>query len=342
MLSYASFNYPHRRFNPLKNEWLIVSPHRANRPWQGQCETPAQESIPPFDPTNPLCPTVKRSSGAVNPDYDRTFVFENDFPALLPHDRLQIGENNKAKISDSSPLFKTQSITGECRVMCFHKRSDLQLSTMSLDDVEAVIDCWQDQMRSLGSKYEWVQIFENKGAIMGCSNPHPHCQIWSGDYLPNEPLAKHENQLKYYISNKKPMLVDYLNQELERKERIVCENNHWLVVVPFWALEEKESLAKIMQQLLIKYDNMFKCSFPYSMAWQGAPTGRFLNENCDHWQLHAVYLPPLLRSASVKKFMAGFEMVCEPQRDITPEKAAAILRDLPNVHYKKTRTDNDD
>lgn len=343
---------PHRRFNPLKNEWLIVSPHRCNRPWSGQTEKTMDDVVPEFDPKNPLCPGVRRSSGKVNENYERTFVFENDFPALLPDSKWAPNDDG-----ETHPLFQSSSIEGECRVMCFHRRSDLQLATMDLSDVRAVIECWQDQMKDLGPKYDWVQIFENKGAVMGCSNPHPHCQIWAGNFLPNEPKTKDVSQKIYYDREKTPMLMEYVREELKRKERIVVENERWLAVVPFWAVwpyetmilpkrhllritdvddDEKQKLAEIMQKLLIKYDNLFKCTFPYSMAWHGAPTGKFLNENCDHWTLHAVYLPPLLRSSTVKKFMAGYEMVCEPQRDLTPEMAAETLRNLPSIHYKRS------
>lgn len=355
MIGANKTDQPHRRFNPLKNEWLIVSPQRCKRPWQGQTEKAADEVVPEFDPKNPLCPGVQRSSGKVTPNYERTFVFENDFPALLP----DCAENPVAGRNNDHPLFKTASAGGECRVMCFHRRSDLQLATMELDDIKNVIGCWQDQMKELGAKYDWVQIFENKGAIMGCSNPHPHCQIWSCCFLPNEPRVKDETQRSYFDKQKTPMLIEYTKEEVKRKERIVVENDHWIVVVPFWAMwpyetmlmpkrhilritdvneTEKQSLAEIMKRLLIKYDNLFQCSFPYSMAWHGAPSGKYLGQNCDHWLLHAVYLPPLLRSATVKKFMAGFEMVCEPQRDITPEMAAETLRNLPEVHYKQSDT----
>lgn len=348
-------NYPHRRYNPLKDEWIIVSPQRCNRPWSGQTEKGPDDtsSIPAIDKSNPLSPGGTRGPGKVNPDYERTYAFDNDFPALLP----DAPDPRSEKTGKDHPLFQSAPARGQCRVMCFHRRSDLQLATMTSEDIIAVIEAWIQEYRNLAEKYTWVQVFENKGAIMGCSNPHPHCQIWASEFLPNEPATKDRTQREYYQKYKVPLLVEYCREELERKERVVCENDCFVALVPYWAVwpfetmllpkrhvlrlsdlteDEKRKLAEIMKRLLVKYDNVFQCSFPYSMGWHGAPTGEFLRDSTkyEHWQLHAVYLPPLLRSATVKKFMAGYEMVCEPQRDITAEMAAERLRQSPDVHYK--------
>lgn len=341
-------DFPHRRYNPLMDCWVIVSPQRLKRPWQGSVEKVAEKKIESYDPNNPLCPNSLRPSGEKNPNYESTYVFTNDFPALVPNCPPPPTE-------DQHVLFRSEPASGTCKVMCFDPRSDLQLATMSKASVRTVIDAWAEETNELGKQYDWVQVFENKGAIMGCSNPHPHCQIWCCNFLPNEAATKERTQKEYYNKYGVPLLVDYVKQELERKERIVVENPHWVVIVPYWAVwpfetillpkshvkrfyeltnEQRDSLADITKQLLVKYDNLFATSFPYSMGWQGAPTGKYLGTNCDHWQLHAVYLPPLLRSATVKKFMAGFELVCEPQRDLLPEKAAEMLRNLSgDIHY---------
>lgn len=239
--------------------------------------------------------------------------------------------------------------------MCFHPYSDLTLSTMEVKDIVKVITKWQEILAENMSKYNWVQIFENKGAIMGCSNPHPHCQVWSSNYLPNEISTKHRTQLAFYQEHKKVMLIEYLKRELEAQVRVVVENKDWAVLVPFWAVwpyemmllpkrhivrmsditeEETKTMAEIMKMLLIKYDNLFECNFPYSMGFHFAPTGTYLKEDCSHWQFHAIYLPPLLRNAQVKKHMVGYELLAQVQRDLTPEKAAQQLRELSGgVHY---------
>ncbi|XP_048457866.1 galactose-1-phosphate uridylyltransferase isoform X3 [Rhincodon typus] len=239
--------------------------------------------------------------------------------------------------------------------MCFHPHSDITLPLMSIPEIRAVIDKWVELMVELGSTYQWVQIFENKGATMGCSNPHPHCQVWASSFLPNEPRIADQTQRDHYNSHKKPMLVEYAKLESQQQERIVVENEDWLVVVPYWAMwpfqtlliprrhvlrlqdlsdKERGSLASIMKRLLTKYDNLFEVSFPYSMGWHGAPTGQSLLDDNRHWQLHAHYYPPLLRSATIRKFMVGYELLAQAQRDLTPEQAAERLRNLPEVHYK--------
>ncbi|KAL5481953.1 hypothetical protein EMCRGX_G022229 [Ephydatia muelleri] len=341
--------HQHTRYNPLKGEWVLVSPHRIKRPWKGQVEKVQEEVIPERDPSNPLCPGSKRSNGQVNPEYTGTFVFDNDFPALL--------EEGPEPAKTDHPLLQIEPAHGTCRVMCFHPRSDLVLPLMSGEEVRKIIDEWANQVTELGKRYLWVQVFENKGNVMGCSNPHPHCQVWASSFLPNEPKKSNEGQLEYFKKHGRPLLLDYLQLELDKKERLVEENEHWVVVVPFWALwpyetlllprrhvlrlpdltdKERDSLADIMKRLVTKYDNLFECSFPYSMGWHGAPTGGAYEEEGGHpwWQLHALYYPPLLRSASVKKFMVGYEMLAQGQRDTTPEQAAAKLRELSELHYK--------
>ncbi|XP_019898538.2 galactose-1-phosphate uridylyltransferase isoform X3 [Esox lucius] len=283
----------------------------------------------------------------VNPDYESTFVFENDFPALQP-DGPDPG-------SDQHPLFQSKAARGLCKVMCFHPWSDVTLSVMAIPDIIKVIDKWAELMVDLGSTYPWVQIFENKGAMMGCSNPHPHCQVWASSFLPNEASLSDRCQREYLKNHGEPLLLQYAKMEAESQERVVVQNSDWLAVVPYWATwpfqtlllprrhvlrltdltsQEKEGLASIMKQLLTKYDNLFHMSFPYSMGWHGAPTGPHLQEDQSHWQLHAHYYPPLLRSGTIRKFMVGYEMLAQEQRDLTPEQAAQRLRDLPEEHYK--------
>ncbi|XP_058850362.1 galactose-1-phosphate uridylyltransferase-like isoform X2 [Acipenser ruthenus] len=339
--------HQHIRYNPLRDMWVLVSAHRMKRPWKGQVEKPSEEYVPRHDPSNPLCPGATRANGMVNPEYDSTFLFDNDFPALQP-DAPEPG------VSDHS-LFQTKAAKGVCKVMCFHPWSDITLPLMQVSEIKNVIDKWAELLVDLGATYPWVQIFENKGAMMGCSNPHPHSQVWASNFLPNEPRLADRCQREYYRDKGVPMLLEYAKQEIQRKERVVVENEDWLVVVPYWATwpfqtlllprrhvlrlndlsnEERQSLASIMKRLLTKYDNLFEISFPYSMGWHGAPTGHQLAEDMSHWQLHAHYYPPLLRSSTIRKFMVGYEMLAQEQRDLTPEQAAERLRNLPEEHYK--------
>ena len=356
--------HPHRRYNPLTGEYVLVSPHRMKRPWQGQVEKAVPENRPAHDPKCYLCAGNERAGGKKNPEYDSTFVFTNDFRALLP-DVPKAGES-------TNPLLRTEDVRGTCRVICFSPRHDLTLPEMEVEDIRKVVDVWAEQTTELGETYRWVQVFENKGAVMGCSNPHPHGQIWTETTLPNEPRKEDDRQRAYFQEHGSQLLIDYVNLELEKEERIVVKNDHWVVVVPFWAVwpfetlllprrhvlrvpdltdDERNALADIMKQHLIRYDNLFETSFPYSMGWHGAPFDVQTFEvssdksqkynpskpqrSYDYWQLHAHFYPPLLRSATVKKFMVGFEMMAEAQRDLTAEQAAARLRDLPAVHYKQ-------
>jgi len=337
-------DHSHRRYNPLSGEWIIVAPHRTKRPWQGQVEKRAEERRPAYDPTCYLCPGNMRAEALQNPEYSHTFVFENDFPSLLP-------DTPQATVSPH-PLLRAESERGVCRVLCFSPRHDLTLPEMAVEDIRKVVDVWAEQVVDLGRRYRWVQLFENKGAIMGCSNPHPHGQVWGQMSLPNEPSKEERQQRAYFDTYASPLLVDYAHLEAAAGERLLVENDHWLVVVPYWAMwpfetlllprrhvlrlpelneAERDGLAEILKRLLTRYDNLFETSFPYSMGWHGAPTDGAVYP---HWQLHAHFYPPLLRSATVKKFMVGYEMLAEPQRDLTPEKAAERLRELSEIHYK--------
>jgi UDPglucose--hexose-1-phosphate uridylyltransferase len=336
-------DHPHRRYNPLTGEWLLVSPHRTKRPWKGQLEKPPLETRPQYDPTCYLCPGNERANGERNPNYESTYAFTNDFAALLP--------DTPASPVGAYPLLRAESERGTCRVICFSPRHDLTLPEMSVAEIRAVVDnMWADQTLELGQRYRWVQIFENK--IMGSSNPHPHGQIWAVSTLPNEPAKEERLQRTYFEEHGLPLLVDYANLEAAQRERVIVENEHWLAVVPYWAVwpfesllmprrhvfrlpdlgdEERDALAQILKRLLTKYDNLFEVPFPYSMGWHGAPTD---DGDYPHWQLHAHFYPPLLRSATVRKFMVGYEMLAEAQRDLTAEQAAERLQALPEVHYK--------
>jgi UDPglucose--hexose-1-phosphate uridylyltransferase len=337
--------HPHRRFNALTGQWVLVSPHRTKRPWLGQVEKLPPDNRPTHDPKCYLCPGNKRAGDLQNPVYTEPFVFTNDFSALLP--------DTPAGEPSTDPLFRTQPVQGLCKVICFSPRHDLTLAEMAPADIRKVVDVWAGQTTELGAKYRWVQLFENKGATMGCSNPHPHGQIWAGSALPNE-IAAEDQQLRLYSQKHGAnLLVQYAQKETEQRARIVVENEHWVAVVPYWAvwpyetllmprrhvlrlpdLQEKErnSLSEILKRLLTRYDNLFEVSFPYSMGWHGAP---FDAGDQSHWQLHAHFFPPLLRSATVKKFMVGYEMLAEAQRDLTAEQAAQKLRDMSEVHYRQ-------
>lgn len=330
--------HPHRRYNPLTGEWILVSPHRNLRPWQGQQEKPVTTGLPAYDPNCYLCPGNVRAGGHTNPKYRDTFVFTNDFAALLP-------DGPKSESADSE-LLQNQPVSGTCRVVCFSPRHDLTLPQMPVEKIQRVIDVWAEQTVELGARYRWVQVFENKGAMMGCSNPHPHGQIWAGDFLPRIPELEDSRQAEYFQRHRRRLLCDYADEELKQEIRIVEQNADWVMLVPYWATwpfelmllprrpvarlpeltaSERANLADILQKSLLRYDGLFETSFPYSMGWHGAPNG---DATLEHWQLHAHFYPPLLRSATIKKFMVGYEMLAETQRDLTPEQAAAILRKI--------------
>jgi UDPglucose--hexose-1-phosphate uridylyltransferase len=329
----------HRRLNPLTGEWVLVSPHRMKRPWQGKRESVPATGLPGHDPNCYLCAGNLRANGARNPDYAHTFMFDNDFAALAsdaPPDRLDEG------------LLVAEGESGVCRVLCFSPRHDLTLAMMEIADIERVVDAWVEETINLGRRPDIgaVQIFENRGEIMGCSNPHPHGQIWATRRLPNEMEKETHRQAQYLIDHGRPLLTDYLAQELRLGERIVSENVHFVTLAPFWAIwpfetmilprrriggfdelapEEKSALAAALSDLTRRYDRLFDVSFPYSMGFHQKPTDGAVHAE---WQMHAHFYPPLLRSATVKKFMVGFEMLGSPQRDLTPEAAAARLREL--------------
>ena len=328
---------PHRRRNPLSGRWVLVSPHRLARPWQGQADVPDEQG-PSYDPVCYLCPGNPRAGGKRNPDYPASFVFDNDFAAMLP-------DTPEARVDD--PLFAAEHARGVARVICYSPDHALTMPELSPAAVRGIVDCWCEQSAELGATYRSVQVFENKGAMMGCSNPHPHGQIWATAHLPDEPATEDATQRAYHGQHHAPMLLDLANREANG-EREVATNADWIVVVPYWASwpfetlllprftvqrmpdlapDQRDSLADILRRLTARYDNLFACRFPYSMGWHGAPFGETL---VAHWQLHAHFYPPLLRSASVRKFMVGYEMLAEPQRDLTPETAAAMLRAVPD------------
>jgi UDPglucose--hexose-1-phosphate uridylyltransferase len=333
---------PHRRHNPLTGGWVQVSPQRMGRPWQGEVSEP--DAPPPsYDPGCYLCPGNPRVGGEVNPAYAGVYVFENDFPALASD-----GEPG----GNDDPLFRAEASAGVCRVICFSPDHGKSLPLLSTEQIRAVIDCWADQTAELGARFANVQVFENKGAMMGCSNPHPHGQVWATAHVPQEIAAEDERQRAYLAQHGRALLADVAEREAAG-DRAVEINDDWLAVVPFWAAwpfetlllprfpvqqmpqlagAQRVSLATILKALTTRYDNLFQTSFPYSMGWHQAPFGAGA---ADHWQLHAHFYPPLLRSASVRKFMVGYEMLAEPQRDLTPERAATKLRDVSGlVHYR--------
>lgn len=337
---------PHRRFNPLTGAWILVSPHRARRPWQGQVEIPPQDQRPAYDPSCYLCPGNLRAGNERNPSYASTYVFTNDFSALLP-------ETPEAEQA-SSDLLVARMEKGICRVICFSPRHDLTLAEMGRDDIRKVVDVWTEEYARLGSLpfINHVQVFENKGQMMGCSNPHPHGQIWAQESVPEEPSKEGAHLEAYFRSKGKSLLSDYLEAELRTGERVVVQNDGFVALVPYWAvwpfetlvvsrrhvgslleLEERErvELADIVRAVTLRYDNLFNVSFPYSAGLHQSPT-----DNRPHpaWHFHMHFYPPLLRSATVRKFMVGYEMMAEPQRDVTPELSAERLRAVPEEHYK--------
>jgi UDPglucose--hexose-1-phosphate uridylyltransferase len=335
----ALFADPHRRYDPLRDEWVLVSPGRTNRPWQGGEERPQVERRPAYDPACYLCPGNTRANGETNPAYETTFVFTNDFAALRPDTSADTYEDG---------LFRAEGEQGTCRVICFSPRHDLTLADMAHDDVRRVVDLWAEQTADLGARYRWVQVFENRGEAMGASNPHPHGQVWAGTALPTTIAREDASQHGYHDRAGRPLLLDVAAQEADGP-RVVEANEHWLVVVPFWAVwpfevlvlarapvarmpdldaARRDALAAILGRTLRRYDALFGVPFPYSMGWHGAPFGPGADAHLDAWTLHGHAYPPLLRSATVRKFMVGYELLAEAQRDVTPEDAAARLRAL--------------
>lgn len=340
-------DHAHRRRNPMTGEWVLVSPHRGKRPWEGQKEHAGRQQVLfEYDESCYLCPGNKRVNGVNNPTYESTFVFQNDFAALEP---------DVPGFTSDDPLFCMKSERGVSRVICFSPNHSLSFAEMTQEQIIPVVKCWRDQSEELGKAYRWVQIFENKGAVMGCSNAHPHGQIWAQESLPSLAQKKCEHFSQYFEAHNNNMLEAYLERELNFGERIVLSNKDWVLLVPYWAAwpfetlllprfsiesmcqledEKQKSLADMMNKLAICYDNLFQAAFPYSMGWQGAP---YDGEAHPEWTLHAQFFPPLLRSATVKKFMVGYEMFAEPQRDLTPEQAAEKLKCLSKTHYKNDK-----
>jgi UDPglucose--hexose-1-phosphate uridylyltransferase len=338
--------HPHRRYNPLLDEWILVSPQRALRPWQGQTEEFNEEQRSNYDENCYLCPGNERSNGTQNESYTSTFVFENDFSALMkePVDQFDT----------ESSFFQSKAERGINKVVCFSPNHSLTLAEMSTKDLQSIIETWTNEFQSLGSLdyINHVQIFENKGSVMGCSNPHPHGQIWAQESIPTQVAKTQKQLLNHYQKNRSPLLLDYVQEELKKKERLVAENEHFVLLVPFWATWPFETmiiskfpcenltqmnpvqqlnLAEIIQCITVKYDNLFNCSFPYSAGIHQAPTDGVLHPE---WTMHMHFYPPLLRNASVKKFQVGYEMLGEAQRDITPEQSAERLRSSSTKHYK--------
>ena len=337
---------PHRRRNLLTGEWVLVSPHRTGRPWQGRVEAVADEGRPSHDPTCYLCPGNTRAGGESNPAYAGTYAFTNDFAALAP--------DTPDVTVDEGGLLQARSEPGTCRVLCFSPRHDLTLAELSLAAVRDIVDLWADEYRALGARPDigHVQIFENKGELMGCSNPHPHGQVWAQRSVPVQPALEGNAMLAHHQSHGRTLLADYLALELEREERIVCANDSFVALVPFWAFwpfetlivsrepresllalsgRERDDFADVIRQVTVRYDNLFETSFPYSAGIHQAPTD---GQPHPEWHLHMHFFPPLLRSATVKKFEAGYELFAEQSRDITPEASAERLRTLSDVHYR--------
>lgn len=348
-------NAPHRRYNPLADEWVLVSPQRLERPWQGQVEAEARETRLAYDAGCYLCPGNLRANGERNPPYASTFAFDNDFPAILPRGDTGSASAIPQSATATPGLIVSEPVSGRCRVLCFSPRHDLTLAEMGAREVRGVVDAWAAETEALGSHSDirYVQVFENKGAMMGCSNPHPHGQVWATSYVPMTPSRKLVTQRAWFERHGSDLVGDYLAEELRRGERVVCRNDTWVALVPYWAVwpfelmlapvrrvsdlpslvpDEKDGLADLLRRVGARCDSLFRTSFPYSLGFHGRPA-----DGGEHpwWRLHAVCYPPLLRSATVRKFLVGFELTAEPQRDLTPEEAAARLRAQPERHYRQ-------
>lgn len=326
---------------------MLCSPQRLQRPWQGHEEPAPSRPLAAYEPDCYLCPGNERANGHRNPDYSGTFAFDNDYPALL-------GAPPPVAPASGAPSWRRwMPAAGACRVVCFSPRHDLSLARMSSPDREAVVATWRTEVAALAQRPEIasVQLFENNGAMMGCSNPHPHCQIWGTDHIPSIPLRLQRSQGRYLGSHGTDLLGDYLTSELDLGVRLVCENDEWVALVPFWAIWPFETmvvprrrvtsiarldpnqglaLAALLGELHTRYDNLFHTPFPYSVGWHQAPSDGSPDAA---WRLHATYQPPLLRSAHIRKFLVGYELNAEPQRDLTPEAAAEALRSQSRRHY---------
>lgn len=334
--------HPHRRRNPLNGAEVLVSPHRMKRPWQGQTDEACEARGPAYDSSCYLCPGNARVTGEHNPAYDGAHMFPNDFAALMPE---------TPEPQEADRLFTAVPARGEARVLCFSPDHGASLPLLSAAQIRSVVDAWAGQAEELGRSYPWVQLFENKGAMMGCSNPHPHGQIWASSWIPDEPSREDGCQRAWAEQSGRSLLMEVADREAGDGSRTVVQTDRWIAVVPYWAswpfetllmprflvqrIEElaaadRDELAGVLKELTTRYDNLFRCSFPYSMGWHGAP---YTAGDQSHWQLHAHFYPPLLRSATVRKFMVGFELLAEAQRDLTPEQAAARLRAVSTTHY---------
>ncbi|KAJ3314587.1 hypothetical protein HDV04_006146 [Boothiomyces sp. JEL0838] len=366
MTDFDFTEHSHKRYNPLNDSWILCSPHRAKRPWlgmqwliEGQQESTNDQQSPSYLPDCFLCPGNKRINGEQNPKYESTFVFANDFPAVK--DQQPEYDPNSIQIENVpkdlvNRLYKAQGVRGCAKVVCFSPDHSKTMAEMNADEIVEIVKTWKNLALELKEmpNINYAVMFENKGSAMGCSNPHPHGQVWATEDVPQEPAAEIKSLKKYQNEHHSCLLCDLVKTELAFKDRIVCQNDSWICIVPFWAIwpfetlllpkehvnsidtiseQQQKGLAALLSEITCKYDNLFETSFPYSMGLHGAP----LKEENSPMHLHLHFYPPLLRSATVKKFLVGFEMLGQPQRDLTAEQAAKRLRDLPTVHYKLSR-----